>query len=336
MYLQSDPIVRAKMKGLTLASSLALIGMLSCGSLSAQDFPAKPVRMIVPFSPGGTSDIVARLISQQLGENLGHSVLVDNRGGAGGTIGTGLVAKSPPDGYTILLGLVSPLAIAVSLYGPKLGYNPITDLAPISMLTKVPQIFTVHPSVPVSNVRDLVALSKGSPGRINYGSGGIGSTNHLVAELFANIARIKFTHVPYKGGGAATLAAISGQVEMVVAAPPVVLPYIRTKRLRGVAASTAIRSPVLPEVPTVMESGYAGFDASAWYAMVAPAGVARQRIDRLHAALVRSLESPDVRKAMLSLGAAPEFSTPEALGKHIRAEIEVWGEVVRVSGAKPE
>lgn len=317
-------------------TAVAVVSAVAYGGTFAQDYPVKPIRMVVPFAPGGTTDIVARMLGQKLGENLGQTVVIENRGGAGGTIGTQVVAKSAPDGYTILLGVVSPLAIAVSLYGPKLGYNPVTDLAPVSMVTKVPQIFSVHPSVPARGVKDLVNLAKRIPGKINYGTGGTGSTNHLVTELFASVAGIKFSHVPYKSAGPAAVATIGGEIEMVVSAPPTVIHHIQANRLRGVAASSAKRSPVLPDVPTILESGYAGFDATAWYAMVTTGGVPRARIDRLNSALVKALEAPDVHKSMVSAGAAPESSTPDALGAFMRSEIGVWEKVVRSSGAKPD
>lgn len=325
------------MRKSSLAGHAALCAAVAvCGPVAAQDYPVKPIRMVIPFAPGGTTDIVARLLGQKLAENLGQSVIIENRGGAGGTVGSTMVAKSAPDGYTIMLGVVSPLAIAVSLYGPRLGYNPVTDFAPISLVTKVPQIFATHPSVPARNVKDLVALAKRDPGKLNYGSAGTGSTNHLVAELFNSVAGIKVGHVPYKSTGPAAVAALSGEIDMVVAAPPPLLHHIQSNRLRGIGASSAKRSPVLPDVPTIMESGYPGFDATAWYAMVAPAGVPRARIDRLHGALLRALDAPEVSKSMIAAGAAPESSTPEALGALIRSEVVVWEKVVRTSGAKPE
>jgi tripartite-type tricarboxylate transporter receptor subunit TctC len=305
-----------------------------CSPAVAQEYPVKPVRMIIPFAPGGTTDIVGRLLGQKLGENLGQQVIVENRAGAGGTVGSAIAAKSPADGYTIMLGVVSPLAIAVGLYGAKLPYNPATDFAPISLVTKVPQVFAVHPSVPVRNVKELIALAKRSPDKLSYASAGNGSTNHLVTELFKSASGIQIAHIPYKSAGPASVAAVSGEVDMVVAAPPALLTHIRSNRLRPLAVSSATRSPALPDVPTVMESGFPGFDATAWYAMVAPAGTPRAHIERLHSALVRTLKAPEVEQRMVAEGARPESSTPDELGTFMRAEIVRWEKAVKISGAR--
>jgi tripartite-type tricarboxylate transporter receptor subunit TctC len=318
--------------------SNACAAVIVCGALismsSAQEYPMKPVRLIVPFAPGGTTDILARILAQKLGENLGQTVLVDSRGGAGGTLGAAVAAKSPADGYTLMLGVMSPLAISVAIYGSKLPYNPAADFAPVSMITKVPQVLALHPSVPARNVKELIALAKVNPGKLNYGSAGSGSSNHLVGELFKTAASIQMTHVPYKSAGQAATAVFVGEVDMLLAAPPAVVNHVKSGRLRAVAVSTATRSPSLPDVPTIAESGLPGFDASAWYCMVAPAGTPRPIIDKVRTALMRAMEATEVRQRMLTDGAVPESSTPEELGAFIKSEILRWDKAVKASGAK--
>lgn len=299
-----------------------------------QQYPTKPIRFISPFAPGGTADILARLVGQKLGEQLGQSVVVDNRGGAGGNIGTALGAKAPPDGYTIILGVVSPLAINVSLYGSRLPYDPIKDFEPISLITKVPQVLALHSSVPARNIRELIALAKSHPNKLTFGSAGSGTSGHLSGELLKTAAGIRIVHVPYKSAGAAMIAILSGEVDMMISAPPPMLPYLKSGRLRAIAVSSAERSPLLPAVPTMIESGLSGFDATAWYCLVAPAGTASPIVDKLRGALIKAMETPQLRERMFAEGAAPESSTPEELRDFIRSEIVKWQTAVKVSGAK--
>jgi len=313
-------------------SAIALLATLS--SAFAQQYPDRAVRLIVPFAPGGTTDILARILGQKLGENLGQQVVIDSRGGAAGNLGTALAAKAPPDGYTLLLGVVSPLAINVSLYGTKLPYSPTQDFAPISLITKVPQVISVHPLVPARDLQGIIALAKARPGKLTYGTAGSGTSNHLVGELFGIAAGVRITHVPYKGAGPASIAVFSGEVDMMISAPPAVINFLKTGRLRAVAVTSATRSAALPDVPTMMESGLPGFEATAWYCMVAPAGTPRSIIDRIQAALVKAMETPQVRQRLLDEGATPESSSPEELGEFIRTEIEKWTKAVRLSGAK--
>lgn len=303
-------------------------------SVYAQAYPDHPIRLIVPFAPGGTTDILARILGQKLGENLGQQVIIDSRGGAAGNLGTGLAARAAPDGYTLLLGVISPLAINVSLYGAKLPYNPVQDFAPVSLITKVPQIISVHPSVPAHNVKQLIALAKAHPNKLTYGTAGAGTSNHLVGELFNTAAGIHITHIPYKGAGPAAVAVFSGEVDMMISAPPAVINFVKLGRLRAIAVTSATRSPALPDVPTMMESGLPGFEATAWYCMVAPAGTPRPIIDKVRDALVKAMETPQVRQRLLDEGATPESSTPEELGAFIRAEIDKWARAVKLSGAR--
>jgi tripartite-type tricarboxylate transporter receptor subunit TctC len=312
---------------------LAAVLWLPC-VVGAQGYPVKPVRLVVPFAPGGTTDILARVLGQKLGESLGQQVLSDNRPGASGNLGSALVAKAAPDGYTLLLGVISPLAINVSIFGAKMPFDPVKDFAPISMITQVPQVIAMHPSVPAKTVREVIALAKKNPGKLNFGTAGAGTSNHLVGELFQTAGGFRMQHVPFKGAAPASIGVLSGEVDMMISAPPAVMGHFRSGRLRALAVSSAKRSPALPEVPTIAESGFPGFDATAWYCLVAPAGTPAPIVERVRAALVQAIDSPQVRERLLAEGAEPESSTPEQLGAFIRAEIPKWERAVKLSGAR--
>ena len=305
-----------------------------CAFAHAQEYPNKPVRWIVPFAPGGGPDVVARIVGNELGKTLGQQIIIDNRAGAAGNLGSALAAKSPPDGYTLLLGIASPLAINVSLYGSRLPYNPAEDFAPVSMIMKVPQVLLLHPSVPARDLKQLIALAKADPNKLNYGSGGSGTSGHLVVELFKMAAGIQITHIPFRTSGLSAAAGLSGEVDMVVGSAATFLPYIKSGRLRPIAVSSAKRSPAIPHILTMMESGLTGFDVTSWYCMVAPAGTPRPIVDKVRTALIRAMQAPEVHQRLLSEGAAPEPSTPEELGAFIRAEIVKWAAAVKASGAK--
>ena len=302
-------------------------------ALAAEAYPTRPIRFINPTAPGGTAEPIARVIAQRMSETLGQSVVVDSRGGAGGTVGTAMAANAPPDGYTILLGVVSPMAINVSLYGSKLPYDPLKHFAPVSMITKVPQVLSVHPAVQATTIRQFVDLAKDPKSRLNYGSAGSGTTGHLVAELLKKRANIAMTHVPFKGSGPALTATLSGQVEVMLSGPPAVVSHAQAGRLRVLAGSGMKRTPVLPDVPTFIESGLA-IDVTSWYCLVVPTGTPARIVERLHAALAESLKSPQVADALLRMGAPPESSTPEQRRAFLRAEITKFAEVVQVAGAK--
>ncbi|HET7159645.1 MAG TPA: tripartite tricarboxylate transporter substrate binding protein [Burkholderiales bacterium] len=305
------------------ASSLAL----------AQSYPSKTVRMIVPFPPGGTTDILGRLAAQKLSEALGHQVIVDNRPGAGGNIGAELAAKSPADGYTLLAAPGSTLTIHPSLYA-KLPFDPLRDFAPITMLAAVPNLLVVHPSLPVKSVKDLIALAKAKPGELNYASTGAGQSTHLSMELFKNMAGVKITHVPYKGSAPAISDLMGGHVLLMFDNMPSALPQAKAGKLRGVAVSTSKRSPVMPSVPTVSESGLPGFEVSVWFSVLAPANTPREIIDRLNAVLVKALHTPDMRERLASQGAEAIGNTPEAFAAQMKADIAKWAKVVRDSNIK--
>lgn len=299
----------------------------------ADVYPTRPIRFINPTAPGGTAEPIARVIAQRMSESLGQIVVVDSRGGAGGTAGTAMAANAPPDGYTILLGIVSPMAINVSLYGAKLPYDPLKSFAPVSLITKVPQVLSVHPSIPATTIKQLIDLAKDPKSKFNYGSAGSGTTGHLVAELLKKRAGIQVTHVPFKGSGPALVATLSAQVEMMVSGPPAVVALAQAGRLRVLATSGVKRTPVLPDVPTFIESGIP-IDVTSWYCLVVPTGTPQRIVERLHGALVDSLKNPHVSETLLKMGAPPEWSSPEHLRIFLRNEIKKFAEVVELAGAK--
>ena len=300
---------------------------------SAQDYPRKAVRVIAPFAPGGATDLLARLVSQKLSERWGQSVIVDNRTGAGGHIGAELAARSPPDGYTLLVA-GAPHAIGVSLYR-KLNYDLAKDLAPISNLATYPSAIVVHPSLPVKSVKDLVGLAKSRPGQLNFGSAGSGSPNHLALELFKTMAQVSMTHVPYKGGSGQMIGdLLAGQVQLASMGLPPAMPHIKAGKLRVIAVTGAKRSPLLPDAPTVAEGGLPGFEVTSWYAMFGPAGMPREVIGKVNADIAALLAAPDVRERLASSGAEPAPTSPEDLARLVREEIAKWARVVAESGAR--
>jgi tripartite-type tricarboxylate transporter receptor subunit TctC len=317
------------LRGLRYASAL----VLSQSAVFAADYPTKPIRFINPTAPGGTAEPIARVIAQKMSESLGQTVVVDSRGGAGGTAGTATAATAAPDGYTILLGVVSPMAINVTLYGSKLPYDPLKHFAPVSLITKVPQVLSVHPSVNAVSIRQLIELAKLPNQNLNYGSAGSGTTGHLVAELLKKRAAIAMTHIPFKGSGPALSAFLSGDVSVMFSGPPAVIGMAQAGRLRILATSGVKRTPVLPEVPTFIESGLP-IDVTSWYCLVVPAGTPPKVIARLHTALVDALKSPQAADTLLKMGAPPEWSSPEQLREFLRAEIKKFAEVVEIAGAK--
>jgi tripartite-type tricarboxylate transporter receptor subunit TctC len=316
---------------------MAVIGvaLTSAASVLAQEYPAKPVRVVAPFPPGGGTDILARMLAQKLSEALGVQFIVDNRGGAGGTIGTDILAKSPPDGYTI--GLVSAShAINPGLY-PKLPYDTLRDFASITMVAIGPGVLVIHPSVPAKTVKELISLAKRTPTTpLTYASPGSGTPPHLAAELFKTMAGVALVHVPYKGNAQALSDLMAGHVSISFPVVPAVLQHVTGGRLRALAVTSVERSRSLPDVPTISESGLAGYESSSWYALVAPAGVPASIITRLNREAVRILQLPDVREKLLTQGMDPIGSRPEQLTATIRSEMEKAAKIVRLSGARAE
>jgi tripartite-type tricarboxylate transporter receptor subunit TctC len=325
------PQPRSLPKVLLAALSVAL----GVGAAVAQDYPSRPITLVVPFPPGGSTTIVARIVADKMSEALGQSIVVDNRGGAGGTVGSRAVAKSPADGYTILLGYTGTLAIGPTLYG-NVGYDPRTDFEPIGRIATAPNTLVVHPSLPVHSVPELIAYGKASPGKLNYGSAGIGTVSHVCGEYFATAAGIKITHVPYKGTGPAIIDLLGGHIPMAFAPVPATHENATSGKLRMLAVTSALRSTLLPDVPTIAEAALPGFEAVLRYGLVAPAGTPRAIIDKLNAALNAALRSDDVRARLALDGAEPLPSTPADYGADIDREETQWSRVVKASGAKAE
>jgi tripartite-type tricarboxylate transporter receptor subunit TctC len=301
----------------------------------AQAYPVKSVRFIAPFPPGGNTDLLARLVAQKLSEAWGQQVVVENRGGAGGTIGVELAAKAPPDGYTIVMGHVGTFGANPTLY-PKLPYDAIRDFAPVTLLAIVPNGMVVHPSFPARNARDLLAFARAQPKQILYGSGGNGSATHLAVVYLELAANVQFTHIPYKGAGPNVVDLIAGHIAMTIAGVPALMPHIKSGKLRAVGVASARRIAVLPDVPTIAESGVPGYAADQWYGVLTPSGVPREIVAKLHADIVKVLARADVMQRLAADGAEPVANTPEQFAAHIKAEIARWAPVVKASGAKPD
>lgn len=298
----------------------------------AQDFPKKSVRIVAPFAPGGATDVLARLIGQKLAERWGHIATIDNRVGAGGHIGADYVSKSAPDGYTLLVA-GSPHAIGASLY-QKLTYDMARDLIPINRFATYPSAIVIHPSLPVKNVKELIALAKARPGELNFGSAGSGSPNHLAMELFKTMSGVKMVHIPYKGGSGQMVGdLLSGQVQLASLGLPPAMPFVKAGRLRVLAVTGIKRSPLLPDEPTVSESGLQGFDVTSWYGMFAPAGLPADLTKKLNEDIAAVLSTPDMGRRFASLGADPAPLSSDDFGNFVREEIAKWAKVVKESGA---
>jgi tripartite-type tricarboxylate transporter receptor subunit TctC len=306
--------------------------LLSSAAAWAQSWPAKPVRFIVPFPPGGSTDVLGRIVAAKLSEALGQQVIVDNRGGAGGIIGTDIVVKSPPDGYTLLMTASAPIAINVTLM-KNVPYDPRKDLAPVSRIGSTPLVLVIHPSVPARSVKELIALLRARPNDFTYASAGNGTPQHLSAELFKTLANVKMAHVPYKGSGPAMIDVISGQIPITFEVFITALSYVKSGRLRALAQTGSTRSTHLPDVPTIGETGVPGYESAGWYGVLAPAGTPQTIIGRLHAEMSRIMGTADMQQRMADLGADPANETPEQFGAFIRAEIVKWAKVIKESGA---
>ncbi len=315
---------------------LAIVGLavVACAA-QAQEYPSKPIRMIIPFVPGGANDVFGRLAGIKITEALGQQVIVENRGGAGGSVGMELAAKAPPDGYTLVLGNIANLSVNPTLYR-KLSYNPVTDLQPITLMAKLPSILVVHPSLPAKNIKELIALARAQPAWLTFGTGGGGSGSHLTMELFKLQSKIDLVHIPYKGVGPAMIDLLAGQITMSFGAVPGVGPYVRSARLRGLGVTSAARIAAYPDMPTVAQAGLPGFEATLWYGVLAPAGTPMPIINRLHATLIRAMQSPDMKERFVAEGAEQVGSTPQEFQAFIKSEIERWAVVVRASGMRAE
>ena len=325
------PNVSAPLKtkvGVTLFLSFVLSAFVT--SASAADYPSRPIRLIVPFAAGGGNDTVARLVSQRLSVGLGQPVVVDNRPGAGGVVGAELAARAAPDGYTLFLGGVGSHAINPSLQA-HLPYDPIKDFAPVSLLASAPLILVTHPSLPVTSVRELIALARARPGQLNYATNGNGSSSHLAAAMFSSQAGIDMVHIPYKGLSPALTDLLSGQVQLMFSSVVAILPHIRAGKLKALGVSGSKRLSLMPELPTIAESGLTGYQMSSWYGILAPAGAPPEFVHRLHAEIVKVLDEPEVRKAFADEGADAVGDSPEEFASFIRSEIERLGALIKAS-----
>lgn len=308
--------------------------LLSSASLAAaQAWPSKPVRYIVPFAPGGTTDILARTIGDKLSVVLGQPVIIENKPGAGGGVGAEATAKAAPDGYTIMGGTISTHAINASLYS-NLPYDPVKDFVPITLIARVPNMLVINPSIPAKDVKELIALMKARPGTFTFASSGNGTSQHLSGELFKSMAGVEMQHIPYKGSPPALQDVMGGQVSMTFDNITTAWPLAKGGKLRALAVTTAKRSPIAPDVPTLAEAGLAGYEIGSWQGVFAPAGTPSPIVRRLNTEIVKIINSPDVQEKLLGLGAEPVANTPEEFAALVKAEVVKWGDVVRKSGAK--
>src|SRR5437899_3726963 len=321
--------------GFRVLKACALAALAIPALAHAQVYPARPRRMIVAYPPGGGTDIVGRMLAQKLGESLGQSVVVENRGGASGNIGTELAAHAAPDGYTILMGNVAPNAINVSLF-KDLPFDPVADFAPVSLVASTPNILVVHPSTPVRTVKEVIALAKAKPGTLNFASAGVGSSSHLAGELFRILAGADIVHVPYKGAGPAMVDVLSGQVQLYFATMPAAMPHVKSGKLAPVAVTSSRRSQALPDLPTTAEAGVPGYEASTWYGVLAPAHTPAAVIARLHENIGRILAVSETRARLADQGFEPVGNSPEEFGAYIKSEIAKWGKVIGDAGIRPE
>jgi tripartite-type tricarboxylate transporter receptor subunit TctC len=317
-----------------LCLALALLGCVST-SVQAQNYPNKPIRLIVPFPPGGGNDVIGRLIAQKLSERFGQQVVVDNKAGANGIVGLQALMQSPADGYTLAVAAAGPMAVNPSLYD-KLPYDPIKDFSPITNLVNYPLLLVVHPSVPVKTTLDLVNLAKAKPQQLFFASPGSGNSGHLAGELFNTMAHVQTVHVPYKGQGPALADLLTGQVQMLYSSIPSVLPQVRSGQLNALAVGSAKRLPSLPEIPTIAETGVPGYEAYSWVGIVAPAKTPKAIVTRLNQEIVDILKQKDVAEKLNQQGALPVGDTPEQFAAYIKTEIDKWGAVVRAANIKAD
>jgi tripartite-type tricarboxylate transporter receptor subunit TctC len=323
----------AKRSFLACVGALAALAATPARAQTVASYPSKPIKLIVPFPPGGSTDILARTLGQKLNEAWGQPVIIDNRGGAGGSIGADLAAKSPADGYTLMMGHIGTLAVNVSLYS-KLPYDPVRDFTPVSMVAVVPNVLVVNPSLPAKSVPELIAYAKANPGKLDYSSGGNGSAAHLALEYFKLQSRTFIVHVPYKGTAPSVVDVIGGQVSMTMTGAPAVMPHVKSGRLRALAVSSAKRLEALPDIPTIAEAGIPGFEATQWYGIVTPAGTPSAVVQKLNTEINKIMQSKEMRDRLNAEGAIASPGTPEQFGAYIKAEIARWATVIKAAGMK--
>lgn len=321
-------------KVVTILLAITAAGLSSTApcAQTIKNYPDRPIRLIVPFPPGGGADVLSRILSPHMSKALGQQIVVDNRGGAGGNIGVGLAAKAPPDGYTLVFAYAGVHAINPHLYS-QMPFQE-SDFAPVIWLSSVPQVLVVHPSLAVKNLKELIALAKAKPGQLTFGSGGNGTIHHLAGELFKMMTGTELVHVPFKGGGPVAIALLSGEINLIFAEPATIVGHIRSGKVRPIAVTTTRRALAFPELPTFAESGLANYEVVSWNGMLVPASTPKEIIERLNTEYNRIISTPDMRKLMLANGYEVVGGPPEKFGEQIHAEIEKWGRVVKASGAK--
>jgi tripartite-type tricarboxylate transporter receptor subunit TctC len=328
--------MKSRLAFFALVAMVATVAMSWCGAVLAQAYPSKPLKIVVPYPAGGYYDVIARIVGPRLAESLGQPVIVENRVGANAIVGTDFTAKSPPDGYTIMVGGIGPHAINVSLYR-NLPYDPVRDFAPVVHVAVQPLILVVHPASAANSVKEVIAAARSQPGKLSYASNGSGSTPHLAGEMLSSLEGIKLNHVPFKGSAPAVVAALAGHTDMLFGTASDVLQHIKAGKLRALAVTGASRIPALPDVPTMAESGIQNYEAVAWFAFFAPAAVAREIILRLNAEIGRILESPEVREKLSAAGTVQLMGgAPELLGNMVKSEIAKWSKIVSDSGARAD
>lgn len=318
---------------LLLAAACVFGAAFPCATL-AQSYPSKPIRLVLPFPPGAPSDLVGRTIGQKMGEQMGQNLVPDNRAGAGGSLGLSIVAKAPADGYTVMV--TSPAIALTPLLYSNLTYDPLKDFAPVARLASIENVMLVHPSVPAKTLKELIALARSNPGKLNYGSGGPGTTNHLANELLRSLEKIDMVHVPYKGATLATTALMGGEVDEVIVSVASVLPLIKAGRVRPLAVLSEKRVATLPNVPTSKEAGYPNFRMSIWYGMMAPAGTPREIVARLHQEIAKAFADPTLRQHMRNAGMDPWLGTPEEMGALLRSEMSRYAKIIQSAGIKKD
>jgi len=322
------------LKAFVIAVVIGTLALIETLPAAAQAYPSRPIRFIVPFPPGGGNDIVGRIVAQRLNETLGVPVVVDNRGGAGGTIGTDMTSKAPPDGHTMLVNNIS-LAVNATLY-PKLPYDTLKDLASVSLLGRQPNVLVAHPAVPVGSVKDLLALARAKPGQVIYASGGVGTAGHLATELLMLSTRIDMVHVPYKGLGPALIDLMGGRVQVGISTMASALPHMKGGKLKPLAVTTAKRSSFFPELQTMAEAGVPGYEFSTWYGLLVPGRTPKAVVEQLNAATMKILSTPALQEQFISQGLEATPSSPSEFEAYLRSEVAKWGKVVKASGAKPD
>jgi tripartite-type tricarboxylate transporter receptor subunit TctC len=317
-----------------LLTSLVALALPAAQALAQKSYPNKAIRMIVPFAPGGSNDIMGRLVAAKLTESMGQQVVVDNRPGASGIVGTDLAAKAAPDGYTVL---VMSLTFTVNpSIRSKLPYDTEKDLVPVTLIASAPLILVVHPSLPVKSVKEFIAYAKANPGKLNFGSGGPGSTPHLAGEMLKTMARLEMTHVPYKGGGPALADLLGGQIQLMLENIPSTLPFVKSGKLRVLAVTSKKRSPTVPDVPTLDEAALKGYELTGWNGLFVPRGTPRAIVNQLHAETVKALAAPDVKERLAAMSAEPGGESPEKFAVFIKAEIGKWAKIAKEAGLKVE